>query len=468
MFSKLTILASFILVLLAGCVRFEDKPLSAALTAERLEARSLSNKDFKAFLETNLQHTFTEWPLTNWDFPALTLAAFYFHPSLDVARAQWAVARGGETTAGARPNPVLGVTPGYSANAPRGVSPWFPSVTLDVPLETAGKRGYRLAHADALSQVARLNVSVAAWQVRSGVRAALVEYAATRQRAALLAANVTLQQQLLETLQQRLAAGFIASLEISPARIALIKLRGEFADGQRQALEARGKIAASLGLPLRALEGVEFVFDLNQIADAVLLSADARRDALQGRADILAALADYAASQSALQLEIAKQYPDLHLNPGYQYDQGENKWTLGLSVELPVLYRNQGGIAEAQARRDESAAKFAALQAKVISEIDRALLNRRAALEQLRQVDELARVQQEQLAQFESAFRAGGADRLELAAARIEAASVALNHLDALLKKQQALGWLEEALQRPFDGLSTVERDPKLEAAKDQ
>jgi len=47
-----------------------------------------------------------------------------------------------------------------------------------------------------------------------------------------------------------------------------------------------------------------------------------RRQALQGRADVLAALSDYAASESALQLEVAKQYPDVHLNTGYEYDQG--------------------------------------------------------------------------------------------------------------------------------------------------
>src|SRR3954451_3719225 len=101
-------------MLLAGCARLENKPLSAAATARQLEARSLNDTNFKAFLEKNLDHTFTDWPLTNLDFPALTLAAFYFHPNLDVARAQWAVARGGETTASARPNPVLSVVPGYS------------------------------------------------------------------------------------------------------------------------------------------------------------------------------------------------------------------------------------------------------------------------------------------------------------------------------------------------------------------
>ena len=59
------------------------------------------------------------------------------------------------------------------------------------------------------------------------------------------------------------------------------------------------------------------------------------------------ALADYAASQSALQLEIAKQYPDLHLGPGYELDQTDNKWSLGISLDLPILNHNQGPVAEA-------------------------------------------------------------------------------------------------------------------------
>lgn len=454
--------------LLAGCVRFDDKPISAAAVAERLEARSLGDTNFKAFLETNLQHTFTAWPLTTFDFPALTLAAFYFHPGLDVARAHWAVARGGESVAGARPNPVLGVAPGYNANAPRGVSPWFPSVTLDVPIETAGKRGHRLAHARQISEVARLNISTAAWQVRSGVRLALVDYVAASRRAALLRENTVLQQRATELLEQRFAAGAIGAPEISPARIAVIRLRVELADAQRQAADARARLAESLRLPATTLEGLEFTFDLEQTANAALLSTDARREALLGRADILAALSEYAASQSALQLEIARQYPDLHFNPGYQYDQGENKWQLGFSVELPVLYRNQGGIAEAKASRDAAAARFTMLQARVISEIDRALLNRAAAIEQLRQLEELTRAQQAQVQHVETSFNAGAADQFELASARVAFATAELARLGALLNKQHALGLLEDALQRPFDGLSTVEQDPKLQAAKDK
>jgi outer membrane protein, heavy metal efflux system len=455
-------------VIFAGCARFEDRPLSAAETAEQLASRSLGDTNFKEFLEKNLDHSFEQWPLTKLDLPSLTLAAFYFHPSLDVARAQWAVARGGETTAGARPNPIVGVTPGYSANAPRGVSPWFPSVTLDVPIETAGKRRYRIAHAEHLSEAARHHISIAAWQVRSAVRAALVDHALAHRRASLLREHVELQQRVVGLLEQRFAAGTIGSAELAPARIASARLRAEALNAERQATEARGRIAECLGLPVRSIEGMDFIFDLGQTVDAALLSIDARREALQGRADVLAGLTEYAASQSALQLEIAKQYPDLHLNPGYQYDQGENKWQLGFSVELPVLYRNQGGIAEAKAKRDEAAARFVALQAKVISEIDRALLNRAAAIEQVRQLDDIARAQQQQAEQIEASLNAGAADALEVANLRLEFATTGLARLDALAKKQQATGLLEDALQRPFDALSTVEQDPKLRAAKDQ
>ncbi len=449
---------------LAGCVRFEDKPLSAAQSAGRFESRSLADTNFKAFLETNLQHTLAEWPITNLDFPTLTLAAFYFHPTLDVARAQWAVARGGETTAGARPNPVLNVVPGYSADAPKGVSPWFPSVTLDIPIETAGKRGHRIARAQQLSEVSRLNISTAAWAVRSGVRLALVEFATVARRSEVLGRNTLWQQRVTELLEQRLAAGAISATEVWPARVTLVKWRAELTEARRQVAEARAKIAESLGLPARALDGLDFTFDLGQTADAALLSAEARREALLGRADVLALLAEYAASQSALQLEIAKQYPDLHFNPGYQWDQGEDKWSLGLSVELPVLYRNQGGIAEAKARRDEVAARFMALQAKVISEIDRALLSRSAAIEQLRQLEELVSVQRQQIGQIEASFQAGAADQLDLATARVEFAATELARLDALAKQQQAIGWLEDALQRPFEALRKVERGRDIQS----
>ena len=93
-------------VLLTGCARFESKPLVPAQTAASLQTRTLDDPGLREFLATNLHREFPEWPLPAWDFQSLTLAAFYFHPSLDVARAQWGVAKAGVQSAGGRPNPI--------------------------------------------------------------------------------------------------------------------------------------------------------------------------------------------------------------------------------------------------------------------------------------------------------------------------------------------------------------------------
>jgi outer membrane protein TolC len=445
-------------VVLAGCARFEPRPLAPSQTAADLEQRSLANPGLRSFLEQNLGRGLADWPPAVWDEQMLTLAAFYFHPSLDVARAQWGVARAGIRTAAARPNPVLNVVPGGSLN-PLGTSHWEPLGSLDIPFETAGKRGYRIAEASQLSEAARLNIADAAWQVLSNLRQSLLEYAAARQRAGLLRQQLDLQQQIVALLEQRLRAGAVARTDLTLSRLALTRAEADYADATRQGAEGRVRVAQALGLPLKGIDGAEFRFPLAVAADAAsdLTSAEARRRALLGRADILSALAEYAASQAALQLEIARQYPDLHLNPGYMFDEGEHKWTLGVSVELPVLNQNQGPIAEAQARREEVAARFRALQARVIAQIDSALAGRAAALDQLRRQGQLSRLAREQSAAAEALFRAGAADKLELASARLEAGASDLVFLEAQVKARQAVAQLEDAVQRPLQPWPSLE-----------
>lgn len=452
-----------------GCITYQSEPLASERTLESLDARSLNDPALHAFVSANLPRDYPEWPPKEWDLPALTLVAFYFHPVLDVARAQWGVAAAGKKTAAGRPNPTVSLQPGYNLNAAAGVTPWIPGLTFDWPIETAGKRGKRISHAEHLAAAARLNLLTAAWQVRANLRAALLDHSAAARRAALLQDRFIAEQQFVTLLEQRFAAGAIARLEITPAQLALIKTATDLAEAKRQRDESKARVAEALGLPVRAIADAGFRFDLGD-APAVKegLYVEVRRQALLGRADLLAALAEYAATESSLQLEIARQYPDIHFNPGYQWDQGESKWTLGVSLELPVLNHNRGPIAAAQAKRTEAAGKFVALQAKVIAEIDRALASRAAVQEQLRQGETLRDTHHKQVEAMQAAFNVGGADRLELQSALIEAAASELARLDAQVKAQQALGQLEDALQQPFAALAVIERSPREQARKEQ
>ena len=92
---------------LAGCVRFQRQPISPAENAARLDARRLDDAGLKKLVDQNAARTTHDWPPHEWDLNSLMLAAFYFHPRLEVARAQWRTAQAGLKTAGGRPNPTL-------------------------------------------------------------------------------------------------------------------------------------------------------------------------------------------------------------------------------------------------------------------------------------------------------------------------------------------------------------------------
>lgn len=428
-----------------------------------METRSLDAPGLKTFFQTNLHSE-----PGAWDFEALTLAALYWHPSLDVARAEWASTRSSETTAAARPNPTVSAGPDYNFNAASGITPWIGNLNLDWPIETAGKRGKRIARAQSLSTAARLRLAVTAWQVRSQLRIALLEHAAAQNREQLLRAQLAVQEKIVDRLESKIRAGATTRLEASPARIALAKARVEAGAARSAAAEARARVAEAIGIPASALAGVQLHFALQLPASAELTSAEARRAALLGRADVLAALTDYAAAEATLRLEVAKQYPDVHLGTGYQFDQGDNKWSLGISSEIPLLNRNQGPIAEAMARRSEFAARFTAVQAKAIGEIDRALAAWHAAQEQLASLAPLVAALRQQAEAVTAQAKAGVAEPLDVFAAEAELASNTLVQFDAHLRAVQALGQLEDALQRPFDALKTIEQGRDQQATTKQ
>jgi outer membrane protein TolC len=452
--------------LAVGCAHYEAKPVSPAQTATSLENRTLDDPGLRSFLEKNLHRDPAAGPAGAWDFEMLTLAALYYHPDLEVARAEWEVARAAIQTAGGRPNPSVSVTPGLNfshVNAQYGLSPWLPTVSFDVPLETAGKRGHRIAQAEQLSESARLNIAVTAWHVRAGVRASLLDLSAARQREALLQEEISIQRQIVALLEQQIQAGAMAGTEAAPFRIALQKSQLDLADSQRESAEARARLAESIGIPVRALDGVELAMGFPDAAAAAgLTSGEIRREAMLGRADVLAALADYAAAESGLQLEIARQYPDVHFSPGYQFDQGDNIWSLGLTVELPVLNQNQGPIAEAAAHRVEAAARFNALQARVLADIDAAVESFHATEKSLAALQELAGAQAASRDAVAAQVSAGAAAPLDLLSAQLELAVAEEAQLEARVKRQESVAALEDAVQRPIEMITpgVIEQNP--------
>lgn len=436
---------------LAGCAAYEDRPLSPAKTLDDFESRTLDAAPLEDYIRANLEPG--EAASTGWGLTQLTLAAFYYNPQLDVARAQWAVARGRERTAAERPNPTLGLTPGFNSTTGYGadISPWIVSVALDIPVETAGKRGYRIAEAGSLSESARLHIAQTAWEVRRQVREALVNLYAAGRAQTLTERRLRLQEDNVSLLERLFEIGEISANELAQARIQRDQTHLAWLDADKQLTLARAELATAIGVPAKALETAQLSFDALKGLPGDVPSAEARRQALLHREDLLAALADYQASQAALRQAIAGQYPDIQLGPGYEFDQSDNKWMIGVSLSLPVFNQNQGAIATAEAQREEAAAVFRDIQVRIVGQIERAVVDYRASTRKVAVAEAVVEEQTQLVDRVRKMYEAGEVLRLEVTGAELELNASSADLLNARIEMLKAFGLLEDAMHVAAD-----------------
>jgi cobalt-zinc-cadmium efflux system outer membrane protein len=432
---------------LTGCAmhHYTPVPIAPAATASRFESRSLADGGLRSFEEKNLGHPLSAWPPQSWDLQTLSLAALYFNPALELPRARTATAHAGITTAGARPNPTFDLVPGIP-------TPYLLTQDILVMIETAGKRKRRLQVARSLDEAAQLDLADSAWTVVIGIRQALLNYLVAARGMELLRSEEKVREDQVAILEKILAAGEITRLNVDPARIDLSKTQVGIRTAEGQFTDAKAALAAAIGLPLAAIDGVTFSWPHMDAPPAPeSLSVDqVRRDTVINRLDIRRSLAQYAAAEGSLRSEIAKQYPNFNIGPGYTYEERNNFFTVGFSTTLPVFNRNEGPIAEAEGRRKEAAAAFLQTQAQMIEKSERAFAVYTEALKEASAAQSLCELQHSQLEAVQRTIRAGTDYRLSLDAVEIQLSVVARARLDALARAQAALGNVEDAVQHPL------------------
>jgi len=441
---------------LAACASYQPGRLEPAQSARHFAQRSLSNPHLCRYLQSNIsgRSNGALCPPSGWDLTSLTLAGFFYSPDLAVAQANLAVVKAGIITAGQRPNPSLGLGPQYSASLAPAFTPWaIGAAELNFPIETAGKRSYRLAQARALAEGAALGVGEAAWNVRQAVRSALMTELVSQRQLELAQAYQAASARIALLIQQRAAAGEIAAPAVDFALTNLATSRLKTTQAQTRIPAARNQLAAAIGVPAQALRGLSLAWpDFDHPPDpSALDEARVRRLALQNSLELRRLLTQYAAADDALKLEIARQYPDINLGGGYSWEGNENIFELLPVITLPVMNQNQGPIAQARARRAQAASVFIAAQAHVIAQANAALSNYRGALEVLEQATRAVTFAQQRLAGMRRAVELGDTDKLTLAAAELDTLQVRQSELSALSGAQSALGALEDAMQRPLE-----------------
>ncbi|MBM3868957.1 MAG: TolC family protein [Verrucomicrobia bacterium] len=433
-------LLSLIALAHTGCVQYQENRLSSEASFADFSKRSLVDAGLTRFLAENNAAEGA------WSLERLSLVATYFHPDVALARAEAAEAAAGITTAEMRPNPVFTFMPQYASTRASEFTPWFLGPSLSVPIETAGKRSLRTDQALAAAEAARWRVSARAWAARSRVRIAMLELYGALENIQLLEVEHSLHELVISKLTAQMEAGEVSQLELTQARLMLNHTRLAMQDARRNADIGQARLAASVGLPLEVIRSLKFDFSaFRRVQD----HGDVRRIALTRRADLLASLADYAAAESAVKLELARQYPDVNVMPGYDYNSGQNRWQLGLNVQLP-LNLNRGPIAEAEARRTTAEKRFLALQATILAELDITLAAYRASRAKAATAAQLVKEADALSGKTRKLVEAGDVSALELTRRQIETSAAKINRMKADLEAQTAAGALEDAMQSPL------------------
>ena len=441
------------ILVICGCTtyQYEAKPLETEQVVNEFSSRTLADSKLKEFMQT-YQYSIKEWPLQKWDLEGLTLAAFYFHPDIQVAIAEYTKSKTHEETVNQLINPGIHLPLEYHSDTSGGKSPWLIGLLFDFILERQGKRQARYEQAHAETNVARTGISSAAWDIYSNLRQGYFDYYAAIKNRQLLNEQEKISENVLNLVTRRRELGQASEFEVNSARLDLQRIRLEKTNQEIKVVEAFQSLANSIGLPAAALDMKQLSLDdIDNYNDAGNMTIEQLQEiALLHRLDIQKAIENYAAFEAALKLEIEKQYPDITLSPGFVFDQDDKIWALGAAWILPLFHpQNEGPIKEALAMRDVKQAEFLALQANVINEITTAFASYNARENALNQAMQLLKEVRERHEQLQKQYDLGYLDLLALQRSVIEVSNAEKALSDIRISVIQSVGKLEDTLQYP-------------------
>lgn len=436
----------------AACARYEyrPEPVEPDANLAHLLGRSIDEPQFVEFLSAH--GPVTALPPAAWDAELLTLATFYFNPRLRAARAALDLRRAELVTASQRANPDIEIPLEHHSDTSGGRSPWLAGLITDWRFERRGKRDARIERVQALAEVAWIELEATAWGLRSQLHQAMIDFRGAAVERELIEHELKLSERSQALLARRAEMGEAGTFELNRARLQLQRLKVQQVSQEVLLDDRRRALVGLTGLPEAQLEGAE----LGHAALDALPGADRiehlaiREVGLTHRFDIRKALADYAAAEALLKLEIEKQHPDIILSPGFVFDQDDEIWTLGAAWALPVFHRNDGPIREALAQRDLEQARILSLQWDIINDIERRRGFYLAQIRALSEAEELVDQADRSEAQLRRQFDLGHVDRLAVLEASLNTTRARRDALALRVETMKAAQALENALQSPL------------------
>lgn len=274
-------------------------------------------------------------------------------PFRDVAAAGIRAAEAQRRLAGLRPNPsIVGEAENVAGTGLyQGLRSSETTLGLALPVERGGKRGARIAVADAQIGRAGLQAEIARADLRLRVTQTYTAAAAAQRRVSIAEDQVGIAAEVLRAARVRVQAGRASPLEEQRADVARIAAAGTLERARRSAAVASDNLARLVGVPVGRLDGNWF--------DAVSSVGPSRPMTPSASLTVAAARADLDTATAQVRLARSQRVPDLTVSASARRLEQTNDVAavFGISIPLNVFNNGRASIALAEAQREQSDAR---------------------------------------------------------------------------------------------------------------
>lgn len=335
-------------------------------------------------------------------------------PTLGGAKAVVKQSHGQQIAAGAYPNPSISGVAGRGAirDPSTGVRVTERTVTIEQPLEWMGKRQARQEAANAGVAGATAALEETRLALLVDVKVAFFSVLYAQRDSELAAQNVTMVEEVLRTVKARVLAGEATSFDTMKASVEVQKAQKDVTRAQSALVVAKTRLntlaAGVLGKQF-SIQG-DFLSPQQPLdLDGLTLQAFERHPTLR-RLTSLATQAEH-----TVRFEREARMPNISVQGSYHREAGDEAFTAGLSVPLPLWYRRQGEIETALGTKHRAEAERQRAQNELEQGITQYAQEVRTAQDQLHVFETGLLTQAEQtLTVARTSFRHGAASLLDV------------------------------------------------------
>jgi cobalt-zinc-cadmium efflux system outer membrane protein len=310
----------------------------------------------------------TSPPVTRLSLRQAVEMAVARNQALQAQRTAVDAARADEITAGLKPNLGLSLSAdGFTPFSPRQINWDFLkndtsySASASYLFERGGKRQNRIAVAKSATDVAQKTALDAERNLRFQTAQAFIDVLLAKSTLDLARQNLKSFGDVVSLNQQRVTSGDLAEAEFYRIHLQQLQFEQDESAAEVALVQARANLRQLLGFDMVA-ENFEVDGELAYAPRTYDLDS-LKQEALQARADYLAAQSNVTLAQNTLTLERSNAARDVSGDLDYSRTGPDNTMGVGVSFDLPIHDRNQGNIARSQvlvrqATEQELAARY--------------------------------------------------------------------------------------------------------------